>query len=83
MALAPVKCKQIQDCEMECRRKLGKSLVYRGGLKIGTILGETDVCVKVSEPFGISAEQFDEFIGKTLIQNVFRDGNLANEHFQK
>lgn len=81
MALTPVQCKQIQTCEMECRLKLGKSLVYRGDLKIGTTLSEHDICIKVSEPFGISAEHFDEFIGKILKQNVFNDGNLAIEHF--
>lgn len=82
MALQPTKRKHIQACEMECRLKLGKSLVYRGHLQIGTTLSETDVRVKVSEPFGISADRFDEFIGKTLIQNVIEDENLAIEHFQ-
>lgn len=81
IALRPIQSKQIQPCEMECRSKLGKSLVYRGNLKIGTTLSAHDICVKVSEPFGISAEHFDEFIGKTLAQNVFNDGNLAIEHF--
>lgn len=81
MALAPVQCKQIQKCEMECRLKLGKSLVYCGNLNIGTMLSENDICAKVSEPFGISAEHFDEFIGKILVKNVFEDENLSMEHF--
>lgn len=83
MALAPVQCKEIQKCEMECRLKLGKSLVYRGNLKIGTILTENDISVKVSEPFGISAEHFDEFIGKILQQDVFEDEHLNFEHFHQ
>lgn len=83
LALAPVvNGKHIQSCEMECRLKLGKSLVYRGNLKCGKILNEHDICVKVSEPFGISAERFDEFLGKILIKNVCQDENLAIEHFE-
>lgn len=84
LALAPLVAngKYIQPCEMECRAKLGKSLVYRGNLKCGATLNEHDICVKVSEPFAISAEHFDQFVGKILIKNVCQDENLATEHFQ-
>lgn len=83
LALAPVaNGKHIQPCEMECRAKLGKSLVYRENFTCGTTLNEHDIGVKVSEPFGISAEHFDQFVGKILIKNVCPDENLANEHFQ-
>lgn len=85
LALAPVVTngKHIQPCEMECRLKLGKSLVYRENLKSGTILNEHDVCVKVTEPFGISAEHFDQCLGKILIENVCQDESLATEHFNQ
>lgn len=83
LALAPVtNGKYIQPCEMECRLKLGKSLVYRDDLKCGQTLSEHNICVKVSEPFGISAEHFDEFLGKILTKNVCQDENLAIEHFE-
>lgn len=82
LALAPVQRKEIQLCEMECRLKLGKSLVYRSNLIGGTILSGNDICAKVNEPFGLSAEKFDEFVGKTLTQNVLKDDNLTAEHFQ-
>ena len=83
MALAPVKCKQIQNCEMECRFKFGKSLVYHSNLKSGTTLSEYAICAKVSEPFGTSAEHFDKFIGKILIKKINQDENLTIEHFEK
>lgn len=83
LALAPVAHgKHIQPCELECRLKLGKSLVYRGNLKCGATLNEQDICAKVSEPFGISAEHFDEFVGKVLTKNVCQDENLAIDHFE-
>lgn len=81
MAIAPVQRKQIQPCEMACRLKLGKSLVYRTHLKCGQKLCEDDICAKVSEPFGISAEHFDRFIGMILTKNVNKDENLDECHF--
>lgn len=81
LALADVVGKQILDCERPCRDKLGKSLVYRNGLVAGTTLAADDVCVKVSEPFGVSAERIDEFIGLTLNANVTADQNLMENHF--
>lgn len=83
LALAPVAHgKHIQPCELACRLKLGKSLVYQGNLKCGATLNEHDICAKVSEPFGISAEHFDEFVGKVLTKNVCQDENLAIDHFE-
>lgn len=81
LAIAPLPKKSILECEMPCRLKLGKSLVYRSNLQSGTTLTENDICAKVSEPFGISAERFDEFIGKTLHKYVSEDENLHETNF--
>lgn len=74
--------KKILDCEMPCRMKLGKSLVYRNSLISGATLTEDDICAKVNEPFGISAEHFDKFVGQILIKDVRSDENLDDSHFQ-
>lgn len=80
-AIAPVELKQILDCELPCRLKLGKSLVYNGNLKCGTKLCRDDICAKVTEPFGISAEHLDDMMGKTLVKNVFEDENVERADF--
>lgn len=82
LALAPVTRKQILDCEMPCRLKLGKSLVYCMDFKSATKITENMICAKVTEPFGISAEHFDDFVGRTLCMNVIADHNLDEKHFE-
>lgn len=81
MALADVDGKQILDCELPCRNKLGKSLVYRNDLMAGSTLAADDICAKVSEPFGVSADRIEEFIGFTLNTDVTVDQNLTEDHF--
>lgn len=83
LALKSVKQKKVLDCEMPCRMKLGKSLVYSKFLKPGSILTPEMISVKVSEPFGISAERFDEFIGRRLQTEVQFEENLMENHFVK
>lgn len=81
LAIKTVENKSVLQCEMNCRLKLGKSLVYRNNLKIGTTLTDDDICAKVSEPFGISAERFNEFVGHSLLKDVVLDENLNETHF--
>lgn len=81
LAIRTVEKKSVLECEMNCRLKLGKSLVYRSNLKSGTILTEDDICAKVNEPFGISAERFNEFVGHILLRDVVLDDNLDETHF--
>lgn len=83
LAMKPVDKKSILDCEMDCRLKLGKSLVYRNNLTSGATLHEDDICAKVNEPFGISAELFSDFVGRILIKDVVFDENLDEKHFQQ
>jgi len=62
--------KSIFPCELICKHKLGKSLVYARDLSKGQQLTEMDIAVKVSEPNGVPAEFYDDVIGKV----VMRDG---------
>lgn len=81
LALAKVDGKKILDCERTCRNKLGKSLVYRHDLTAGSTLAADDICAKVSEPFGVSADRIDEYVGFTLNTDVTVDQNLTDSHF--
>ncbi|XP_073847590.1 N-acetylneuraminic acid synthase [Musca autumnalis] len=68
--------KTIMPCEINCRNKLGKSLVAVKNLNIGHIISSPDLCVKVSEPNGISAEYIEDVIGLQLSENVIVDDPL-------
>jgi sialic acid synthase len=65
--------KSIFPCELMCKHKLGKSLVYTRDLSHGHCLHENDICVKVSEPNGIPAEFYDDVVGKVLERDVIHD----------
>lgn len=68
--------KVILKCEMSCRLKLGKSLVYGKTLLRGNRIKEDDIKVKVSEPFGIPGECIYDIVGKVLSRNVEQDCNV-------
>lgn len=72
-ACKPVVERVIFPCELDCRNKLGKSIVYTKNLTLGHTLSITDITIKVSEPPGISAEYFEDAINKTLRHDVFAD----------
>lgn len=65
--------KSILPCELMCKHKLGKSLVYMRDMKAGERLMESDIGVKVSEPNGIPAEFHDDVVGKELKCDVSYD----------
>lgn len=73
--------RRIFPCETECMRKLGKSLVYTRSCEAGHLLRETDVCAKVAEPNGLSADNLYNVIGKRLRQNVTADSTVDLEQF--
>lgn len=72
-ACRPVQQKSILPCELMCKHKLGKSLVYARDLRQGHRLNEMDINVKVSEPNGIPAELYDETVGRELMRDVCFD----------
>ncbi|EDW84984.1 uncharacterized protein Dwil_GK14403 [Drosophila willistoni] len=65
--------KCILDCELPCRSKLGKSLVAARSLKKGHRLQRADIAIKVSEPSGLSAENFFDIIDKELAIGLNED----------
>jgi sialic acid synthase len=81
-ACGPVGRKSILPCELACRHKLGKSLVYARDLQPGTLLTEADISVKVSEPNGVPAEFYDEVIGKVVVCAAQRDDPVMASHFE-
>ncbi|XP_011179326.2 sialic acid synthase [Zeugodacus cucurbitae] len=80
LALKDIKSKIILPSEMQCRNKLGKSIVATRFLKAGNILNVCDICIKVSEPNGISAEYFDSVIDKQIAADVNGDSPLMWHH---
>lgn len=73
-ACGPVEPKSIFPCELMCKHKLGKSLVFARDMTKGQHLMDTDIAVKVSEPSGIPAEFYDDvIIGHKLTNDVYRD----------
>lgn len=82
-ALKPIATKKILNCERECFNKLGKSLVFCQQLNIGTIIAQQHICAKVSEPRGIPADRFYEFLGLELAKMVDVDELVNDVCFRK
>lgn len=80
LALKEIKFRTILPSEMQCRSKLGKSIVATKYLKAGKFLQLCDICIKVSEPNGISAEYFDLVVGKLITADVSEDSPLMWHH---
>lgn len=80
LALKEIKLRTILPSEMQCRSKLGKSIVATKYLKKGNFLELCDICIKVSEPNGISAEYFDSVVGKLITADVNEDSPLTWSH---
>ena len=77
-ACGPVVRKSILPCELMCKHKLGKSLVYARDLRKGHHLTELDINVKVSEPNGIPAEFYDDVVGREVVHDVCYDDPVMN-----
>lgn len=77
-ALKPIEnVKEILACEMDCHRKLGKSLVYTKSMKCGQQLEYNDICCKVTEPKGIPASKFFDILGMKLNENVVEENIVS------
>lgn len=72
----PLGRKSILPCELMCKHKLGKSLVCARELRKGQRLTELDINVKVSEPYGIPADFYDDVVGKVLLRDADYDEPL-------
>ena len=75
--------KSILPCELICKQKLGKSLVYSRDLRKGQRLSDMDINIKVSEPNGIPAEFYDEVVGEEVKHDVFYDDPVMSSDIDK
>lgn len=82
-ALKPIATKKILNCEMECFNKLGKSLVFCKALAAGTFITEDHICAKVSEPRGIPADRFYDFLGLETTRMVEVDELVSDVCFRR
>ena len=73
------KIKKIQNSEISCINKLGKSLVVTKNLNKGDIISEHDITTKVAEPNGINPNLLHQIIGKKLINDKIEDDCLFFE----
>ncbi|KAJ8953353.1 hypothetical protein NQ314_007362 [Rhamnusium bicolor] len=72
--------KVMQNSELPCYEKLGKTLVYTKDLCKGHILSINDLNIKVAEPKGINGTKLNDVLGKTLTVDVEEDGSVLEEH---
>lgn len=63
----------IYPCEQPCFDKLGKTVVFKRALRSGVILREDDLCIKVAEEKGVSAEDHGGIISRKLQLDVVKD----------
>uniref|UniRef100_A0A1B0A0F3 AFP-like domain-containing protein n=1 Tax=Glossina pallidipes TaxID=7398 RepID=A0A1B0A0F3_GLOPL len=82
-ALNPIEERRLFPCELKCHSKLGKSLVAARCMSAGKILDKTDVLIKVSEPSGISADEYYNVIGAQMNEDIYQDSPLLWRHIKK
>lgn len=73
--------KRMQQSELHCYEKLGKSIVFSKDLLKGHTLSTWDLNVKVSGPKGIDGSKLEDFIGKTLVRDVKENKCLEMNDF--
>lgn len=71
--------KEMQECELACHNKLGKSLVLTRDIQANEILKESDLTVKVADPKGINPNRLFEVIGKTMKKDKLYDDSLVDD----
>lgn len=71
--------RNIMDCELPCRMKLGKSLVTSKCIWRGETFSLENVCIKVSEPPGLTAEKLSHCLGKYASKDLAVDEPIQCE----
>jgi sialic acid synthase SpsE len=72
--------KQPLDTEKQPLIKMGKMIVYAESFPIGHVLTEIDLEIR-SPMLGVSAQQWDIFVGKELKKSVTKHQPLKLEDF--
>ncbi|XP_055851807.1 sialic acid synthase isoform X2 [Episyrphus balteatus] len=78
-SLGHVYGRDILNCELDCRKKLGKSLVTSKEIRKGEILTLKNIMIKVSEPPGLTAERLKDCLGKPTNKDLKIDEPLQAE----
>lgn len=76
------KIKKIQNSELSCINKLGKSLVVTDNLNKGDIINKHNITTKVAEPKGINPNLLYQIIGKKLLNDKLKDDSLFFEDLE-
>ncbi|XP_049282023.1 sialic acid synthase [Anopheles funestus] len=76
-----VQDRKLLDSERPCSDKLGKSLIYANNVSAGTILTESDIGIKVSEPKGLSPRLYDAVVGRMVKYDACKDNPILEQHF--
>ena len=71
--------KQMQESELQCWNKLGKSIVAAVEINKGETLTEDKLKIKVAEPKGIPARDLRSVLGKTINTHVDKDGSILED----
>ncbi|XP_054708649.1 sialic acid synthase-like [Uloborus diversus] len=71
--------KQVQDCELPCYNKLGKTVVASRYIAQGTIIEEDMLEVKVAEKKGWDPIKFYDLVGRKLNKDVEEDEVIQRE----
>ena len=71
--------KEIQESELECKRKLGKTIVAREDIPKDTVVSADMVDIKVAEPAGIDPRQTDLFVGRIAKHDIGRDESICSD----
>lgn len=72
--------KIIQNSELPCYNKLGKTLIFSKNLPAGHLVTSEDFKIKISIPKGIDGSQLENIIGKTLVEDVKENDSVLKKH---
>lgn len=71
--------KRLLPCELDCHKKLGKSVVANVKIPAGTVLTLSMLTVKVAEPRGFPPEEIYDLEGKTVKREIEEDESVTEE----
>lgn len=74
--------KKVQESELACYTKLGKTLVVTRTVSKGHRLLASDLLVKVAEPKGIDGSMIEEVIGRIVNKSLEEDQSLCSEDLE-
>ena len=71
--------KELQESELDCKRKLGKTIVAKVDITKHTVISADMVEIKVADPAGIDPIQTDLYLGKLARCYIARDDSISSD----